>query len=183
VPAHHGYHILINFVARAKYPIAVVHEIEQNIPGVKCMGYDIGCAFSSTLSKGKIQYTGDYTLPAMHGYCHNRLCQVTYQSIYKTGAGLSDFEQCERFFSASNLVAPLTRHATPFNRHLFIDMHMEQSDREKIANLGKFIFYNYRQALEIIREQQPLIDAAARRDPPLPPTSSGFWKNMRTSRA
>ena len=125
------------------------------------MGYDIGCAFSKTLSGARQPYTGEFTLPAMHGYCHNRLCQLSFQSIYKSGAGLSDFEQCERFFSASNLVTSLTRHATSFHRHQFIEIHMEQNDREKLQNLGKFIFNNYRQALELIREHQPLLRSVA----------------------
>jgi hypothetical protein len=139
------------------------------------MGYDIGCAFSSTLLKANVQFTGDFTIPAMHGYCHNRLCQVVFQSFYKDGVGLSDFEQCERFFSASNLVALLTRHATSFNWQVFIDMQMEQNDREKLENLGKFIFYNYREALKRVREYQPIIDAAARRDPPQTAATFEQW--------
>ena len=139
------------------------------------MGYDIGCAFSKTLSNAKQSYTGEFTIPAMHGYCHNRLCQLSFQTIYKPGTGLSDFEQCEQFFLASNLMAALTRHATAFHRHQFIEMHMEQNDREKQENLGKFIFNNYRQALEIIREHQPLLRAAAHGNPSLTATTYENW--------
>ena len=37
-------------------------------------------------------------------------------------------------------------------------MHCEQNDREKYENLGKFIYNNYRQALEILAKDGPLLE-------------------------
>lgn len=88
----------------------------------------------------------------MHGYAHNRACQIGHHPKYILGAGLEDFEGCERVFSASNECARLTRHATTFHRIQAIDAHFHQWDTDKYANIGTFIRGNYRQALTIIAE-------------------------------
>lgn len=98
----------------------------------------------------------------MHGWAHNRKCQCEYHPLYTKGAGLTDFEMCERFFAASNLVAVLTRHATEFHRLQYLDMHYSQSDREKYENLGKFTFNNYRQALQILENEAVVLEEITR---------------------
>lgn len=82
------------------------------------------------------------------------------------GVGLEDFEECERTFHKSNELASITRLATPFHRQQQIDEHFFFHDLDKHATsgeyfgsdkacfnnlLGKFIFQNYRQALEQIQ--------------------------------
>jgi len=119
------------------------------------VGYDIWCAFKQTINKAKLQFTGEGNTCGMHGWSHNRRCQTANHPLYSDGAGLSDFEQCERWFSQSNLVAVLSRHATRFHRHQWIDLFCRQSDRERIEAIGRYIYYNYKQALDILQEQGP----------------------------
>jgi hypothetical protein len=157
---------LLTKVFRAKYPLAVTKAVEASSPGPNLQGYDIGCAFEGTLRRAKVfekirKDPCSHTLPVLHGYGHNRLCQLGYQSIYHKGSGLSDFEQCERFFSACNSVAGLTRHATPFHRHQYLEMHFQQSAQDRIKNLGKFIYDHYRQALDIINHSLPKLKQAS----------------------
>jgi hypothetical protein len=134
------------------------------IPGPNLQGYDIGCAFEATSRKAGIFQNCDignpcsHTLPALHGYGHNRLCQLRYQVNYCEGAGLSEFEQCERFFSSSNLVATLTRHSTSFHRHQFLEMHFEQANQDRLEALGKFIYEHYKRALGIIATESPRLE-------------------------
>jgi hypothetical protein len=124
-------------MSRAKYPLAIVNAIEEAYPDVpKMVGYDIWCSFHKTLKKAGIMVNGDGTTLAMHGYCHNRMCQIEYHPLYKKGLGIADMEQCERSYSGSNEVAVLTRHASTFHRHQFIDMHVKQANKEKLENLG-----------------------------------------------
>lgn len=88
----------------------------------------------------------------MHGYAHNRLCQTTYHPNYLEGAGLEDFEGCERVFSSSNDLARITRFTTPYHRHQRIDIHFQTWDSDHYANLGTFAFENAKQAIGIIQE-------------------------------
>lgn len=121
-------------------------------PGLKLIAYDIGCAFKKTAANSSFgdQLSARFLVPAMHGYAHNRPCQIEHHPLYVLGAGLEDFEGCERAFSASNEVARLTRHATAFHRHQAIDMHFRHWDTEKLLNIGSFILSNYKQALRLI---------------------------------
>jgi KDZ transposase-like protein len=99
----------------------------------------------------------------MHGYAHNKRCQLSFHPLNTPGAGLEDFETCERFFSSSNNCAPLTRHATKYHRKQFLDLHFRHNDSEKYANLGKFLYNNYRQALKTIDENTTILQAYEQR--------------------
>lgn len=68
------------------------------------------------------------------------------------GAGLEDLETMERVFSALNDLASVTRYASPYRRHLFLEAFLRQWDEDKYLNCGTFILNNYRQALEIIHQ-------------------------------
>lgn len=120
----------------------------------KLVGYDIGCAFKKTIARSSIgpSMQARFVIPAMHGYAHNRPCQLGHHPNYVSGTGIEDFETCERVFSASNECARLTRHATKFHRHQSIDAHYRQWDADKYAATGSFIRNNYHQALLLITE-------------------------------
>lgn len=120
----------------------------------KLIAYDIGCTFKKTVAKSSLgaDLTASYTIPSMHGYAHNRLCQCTHHPKYVGGTGLEDFETCERFFSASNDCARVTRHATKFHRHQLIHMFLCQWDEDKLLSSARFIRNNYQQALSILRD-------------------------------
>ena len=110
-----------------KYPLALVNELMDVYgPNVRLrLGYNIGCVFSKTLSNSTL---GDHAktmvssvVPAFHGHSHNRPCQLRWHPLYMDGAGLEDFEGCERFFSFSNGAAAGTRMSTAFHRHQAIE--------------------------------------------------------------
>lgn len=91
-----------------------------------------------------------FVIPAMHGYAHNRRCQIDHHPKYTKGCGLEDFETCERFFSLSNNCAGITRYTTTFHRHQLLDTHFHDSDGARRLSIGKFIFNNYKDALDRI---------------------------------
>ena len=66
----------------------------------------------------------------------------------------------ERVFSSSNAVAAVTRYASAFHRHVFIDMFFQQWDDDKYQNLGLMFYNNYKQALSIIKDDGSAVDEA-----------------------
>lgn len=99
---------------------------------------------------------------AMHGWSHIRPCQCENHPLYLKNVGLSDLEDCERSFSQSNQVAALTRHATKFHRHQYIDLHFQHADWQRYQSLGKFQYENMRQAHRLIEENRELLLEANR---------------------
>lgn len=119
-------------------------------PGPKLIGYDIGCSFKQTAAKGIKNLNARFVIPAMHGYAHNRPCQLEHHPKYVLGTGIEDFETCERFFSISNNCAGISRYSTPFHRHQLLDIHFRDSDASHRLASGKFIHENYVEALKRI---------------------------------
>ncbi|KIO22578.1 hypothetical protein M407DRAFT_39675, partial [Tulasnella calospora MUT 4182] len=145
----------------AKYPLAVLAKVNQALgSSKKLIAYDIGCTFKKTIAKSTLgeELEADYTIPAMHGYAHNRLCQCSHHPKYVAGTGLEDFETCERFFSASNDCARVTRHATQFHRHQLLDMFLGQWDEDKFLLSAQFIRNNYVQALSVLRDNALILE-------------------------
>lgn len=131
-----------NMFLRAKYPIAMTSKLLDLFPAELGIGYDIGCSFTSTLLQGSLaskvlQKKLKFVIPAFHGYAHNRLYQLKNHILMNKGFGIEDLETCERVFSASNLVARVTRHATAYHRRQFIDLFFRQWDEDKFSALGK----------------------------------------------
>ena len=111
-------------------------------PDITC-GYDIACAFSKTLASSSIgprasENQFKLVLGWFHGYGHNALCQSEWHPRNVKGMGRADFEGCERMFSASNAIAPLTRHATRFHRHQAIEQHFAFWDEDRFAALSTY---------------------------------------------
>ncbi|KZS91015.1 hypothetical protein SISNIDRAFT_414531, partial [Sistotremastrum niveocremeum HHB9708] len=151
----------------AKYGLAILARIEEQIPGIKLYGYDIGCAFQKTVMNSSLgpRFKSMMVVPSMHGYAHNRACQVKHHPNYTTGAGLEDLESCERFFSSSNGCARITRHATAFHRHQILDSHFRHWDSLKFSAVGRFIKNNYTQALSTIATLPSIIQQIESREP------------------
>ena len=160
-------------MCRAKYPLATISQLLELLPPGIGIGYDIACSFTGTVARSSLDpqawHLGLHmVVPAFHGHAHNRLCQLEYHIQMSSGFGLEDLETCEHVFASSNMVARLTRHATPFHRRQFIDMHFQHWDEEKYQSLGAvqsgvgytcltlvpghFFLNNYKQALRIIRD-------------------------------
>lgn len=124
-----------------KYPLAVVNRMLDDYGDGIGLGYDIMCAFMTTLCRSSLgpkvvgcRLRG--VVPAFHGHAHNRKCQVHWHPMYVDGVGLEDFEECERCFCQSNELAAITRLATPFHRRQEIDEHFRFQDQDKHRNSG-----------------------------------------------
>ena len=93
----------------------------------------------------------------MHGYAHECLCQLLFLMLYIAGTGLEDGEGCERYFSMMNALAGITRHMSVFHRRQAIaEVAYAHDHLETYANVSRFIYNNYRQALEIMGTQNAL---------------------------
>ena len=128
------------------------------------IGYDIGCAFDSTVRSTSLAQQfmlggHRFCVPSYHAYAHNMVCQTANHPNNITGAGLEDFETQERLFSASNATAPVIRYSSKYHQRMFLDLFLQQYDREKYTNLGLMLFNNYQQALQIIKEGEPVLQS------------------------
>ncbi|KAG1802115.1 uncharacterized protein HD556DRAFT_1429739 [Suillus plorans] len=151
----------------AKYPLAIISNV-IDVLGERTLGaYDIGCGFQSTIRASRL---GDaferqkcrMCVDAFHGYAHNYLCQTKNHPNGIVGAGIEDFGTIERFFSASNAIAPVIRYASSYRRHVFLDLFFKQWDEDKYLNLGTMIYNNYKQALDILSTESIALDEAKR---------------------
>ncbi|KAG6819075.1 hypothetical protein H0H93_015744, partial [Arthromyces matolae] len=141
----------------AKYPLAIVAKALQVLGSRTLFGYDIGCKFkvtvnSSSLGPEFLSKNCRFCVDAFHGYTHNYLCQLFDHPNTIEGMGLEDLETMERVFSASNALGSITRYMTAYRRRVFIDLHFQQWDTDKYANLATMLYNNYRQALDIIKK-------------------------------
>ncbi|KAL7278859.1 hypothetical protein ACG7TL_006690 [Trametes sanguinea] len=149
----------------AMHPLATVGKALDVLGPRLFIGYDIGCVFvltilASCLASEFKRQGCRCSVNAFHGYSHSHKCQTQHHPAVIKGAGLEDFETMEHIFSGSNQLAPVIRYASKYHRRLFIDLYFKQWDEDKYANLGNMILDNYRQALQIIREEGPLLEQA-----------------------
>ncbi|KAJ3743085.1 hypothetical protein DFH05DRAFT_1400357 [Lentinula detonsa] len=157
-----------------KYALAFLHRFLSAIkeeranlglrsPGKKAFGYDIGCQLQTTLDTSPLQPLAEeenarMVTGSLHGHAHNRLCQLKFLLSYINGCGLEDLEVLERLFSLSNALAMAIRHASKFHRRQMISSWFYHHDNfEAYANLSKFIYNNYRQALTILEAKDSVI--------------------------
>jgi hypothetical protein len=128
-------------VPSAKYGLSVVDKVLKTFGEDQIIGSDIGCSFTSTIASSSLGAEAErlrlrLAVNAFHGHAHNRACQLRYHPLYLDGVGLEDLETCERVFSASNSVARLIRHASYFHWLQFLDLHFDQWDLDKYAELS-----------------------------------------------
>ncbi|KAF9076441.1 hypothetical protein BDP27DRAFT_1210207 [Rhodocollybia butyracea] len=148
----------------AKYPLAMVAKALKTFSPGWILGYDIGCSFSGTIRRSSLgpEFTEKRCrtcVNAFHGYAHCALCQQIYHPLNISGMGLEDLETLERVFSWSNQLASITRYMSPYRRRVFIDLLLQQWDRDKYQNLATMLHNNYIQALDILEYEQPSFDA------------------------
>ncbi|KAL0058498.1 hypothetical protein AAF712_014815 [Marasmius tenuissimus] len=147
-----------------KYPLAVVKALLDRYGKDIGLGYDIMCAFYTTLLRSSqlgqcvVACRLKGVVPAFHGHAHSRKCQVSWHPMYTKGVGLEDFEECECTFSESNNLAATTRLSTEFHRHQSLMEHFDFHDIDKHMTSGNFIYQNYRQALQRIAADTPLFN-------------------------
>jgi Kyakuja-Dileera-Zisupton transposase len=162
-------------LSSAKYPLAIVDKVLENLGSNVFIAYDIGCTFQSTVLNSSL---GDrareqrlhFGVPLWHGWAHNRLCQLQFHPLYQEGLGLKDAEGCERVFSRTNGCARAIRYSTKFHRKQVIDMTVKQWNAEKVQNIGEFVLWhflpilnrsialflynNYKQAISILKSNE-----------------------------
>ncbi|KAH9918795.1 uncharacterized protein B0H18DRAFT_1122870 [Fomitopsis serialis] len=78
--------------------------------------------------------------------------------MYLEGVGKEDFEGCERLFSESNALAGNTCLATTFHRAQAIEQHFSFWGEQKHTELGKFLYNNYKQALDIMYDDMKVVE-------------------------
>lgn len=156
------------FVCRSEYPLALlaffldqekderVQSREGRPKGRLGIAYDIACKFSKTVKRSPLFRLANWSMliliiGAMHGYAHERLCQLIFLILYIIGAGIEDAEGCERFFNVSNSLASITHHQSSFHRRQSISEFLYYKDIESYANCSQFIYSNYKQALKILQ--------------------------------
>lgn len=130
-----------------KYPLSIVEKLIDTYGKNLLVGYDIGCAFSTTVERSGLAEKARsehlaHVVPAFHGHAHNRGCQVNFHPMYKKGAGKEDFETCERVFSGSNGLAPGTRLSSTFHRIQALEEYFAHWSFEKDAEKGTVYFNN-----------------------------------------
>ncbi|ESK81620.1 hypothetical protein Moror_11111 [Moniliophthora roreri MCA 2997] len=87
----------------------------------------------------------------LHGHAHQHLCQLMFLLVYVIGAGMENLEQCEWYFSKSNVLGGVTRYMSKFHRRQAIVHYAAHTDEyETYANLSKFIYTNYQLALNTL---------------------------------
>jgi hypothetical protein len=85
---------------RAKYPLAVVNQMNKILGAYLALGYDIGCAFKKTISTSSLgpSFSAAFSrclVNTYHGYTHNYACQCKNHPNVVEGVGLEDFETME----------------------------------------------------------------------------------------
>ncbi|KAJ7796630.1 hypothetical protein B0H13DRAFT_2245375 [Mycena leptocephala] len=162
----HGFVLLVADMVRsgelAKYGLAITDALLDAFGPDLGEGYDIGCGFATTIKNSPIgekarRLNLRALVGAFHGHAHNRMCQLRFLTTYVRGLGLEDLEGCERFFSKSNALSRSTRYASVFHRRQSIATYLAHVDNfETYANLSKFLVNNYRQALDILDQEDSL---------------------------
>ena len=132
---------------RMKYPLSIINRLLQDFGSDICLGYDIMCAFMTTLRKSSlgnkaVAFRLSGVVPAFHGHAHNRACQCQWHPLFVEGVGIEDFEECERTFCRSNELASVTRLATPSHRQQHIDEHFYFHDLDKHASSGIILYFS-----------------------------------------
>ncbi|KAI0683279.1 hypothetical protein BC835DRAFT_1409437 [Cytidiella melzeri] len=103
----------------AKYPLATVVKVLDTIGQVTLGGYNIGCAFLSTIQRSSLAPTfaeknSHFCICTFHVYSHCHTCRMQLHPNNITGAGFKDLETMERIFSASNQLASVSCYASPY---------------------------------------------------------------------
>ncbi|KAI5987296.1 hypothetical protein EDD15DRAFT_2199661 [Pisolithus albus] len=145
----HGFSLLMADMVQsgelsAKYPLAIISKLLEVFGKDLGGGYDIGCQFKTTLDQsplGPLARSLNHTclVGTFHGHAHRRLCQLDHLTMYTKGLGLEDLETLW--------------YASAFHRKQAISGYFKHNDDYEVyANLSKFLYNNYKQALDTIQE-------------------------------
>lgn len=110
------------------------------------IGYYIGCSHKVTVAASSNSEKAHALLlqlvvDAFHGHTHNQLCQLLNHPLFLEGFGLKDLAMCERVFAGTNPAMCLIQHASYFHWLQFLNLQMDQWDKDKYLELSKSFFY------------------------------------------
>ncbi|EKM48880.1 uncharacterized protein PHACADRAFT_59495, partial [Phanerochaete carnosa HHB-10118-sp] len=99
----------------AKYLLAIISKILENLGDDIMIAYDIGCTTETTVSRSSLglkfcHKRAKFCISAFHAYTHNHVCQMHYHPNNIDGMGIKDVESLERGFGGSNQLAPIIRY-------------------------------------------------------------------------
>ncbi|KAJ7689826.1 hypothetical protein B0H17DRAFT_1134761 [Mycena rosella] len=162
----HGFVLLIADMVKsgelAKYGLAISDALLDAFGPDSGLGYDIGCGFETTIKNSPLgpkalRLNFKMLVGSFHGHAHNQMCQLRYLMTYVLGLGLEDLEGCERYFSKSNALSHVVRHASVYHRKQVIATYLAHTNTfETYTNLSLFLVNNYKQALEILDTEDSL---------------------------
>lgn len=103
---------LSTYVSRYQYPLALLYifmtaeKEERERTGEGCPtsklanAYDVQCKFLKTVRRSPLHALAQWlrflpVIGTMHGYAHQRICQLLFLMLYIIGMGIEDGEVCE----------------------------------------------------------------------------------------
>ncbi|KAJ7839203.1 hypothetical protein B0H14DRAFT_3458801 [Mycena olivaceomarginata] len=110
----------------------------------KYIAYDVGCVTDHSFNLFHILTNGfrervSFIINAMHAFGHRWVCQLVYSPRCRGGAGLSDMEGVERFWSRIRKLIPLTRTQWNSRRLWTIDQYTSFVNQEGLNRLGAWL--------------------------------------------
>ncbi|CAE6404734.1 unnamed protein product, partial [Rhizoctonia solani] len=141
---------------KAKYVLATISRLISAFGAGILMGYDIGCTTKGTVARSPLlgpkaaALQFDMCVGSFHGAAHRRTCQLENHPQNRPGAGLSDLENAETFFSYANRIAASTRLASCYHRQQRIDMLIKTWNSDMYEALGSLLRRKYIAALKTI---------------------------------
>ena len=144
VMENHLYLYLILLSCSAKYGLATLNKILDAFGPDQGVGYDIGCSHQTTVNASSLsdkahKLSLQLVVDAFHGHAHNRPCQLMNHPLFREGFGLEDLATCERIFAGTNPATRLVRHASYFHWLQFLDLQMDQWDKDKYLELSTLL--------------------------------------------
>ncbi|KAJ7339964.1 hypothetical protein DFH08DRAFT_704657 [Mycena albidolilacea] len=129
-----------------KYIVALMEEVNSNLPpqATILQAYDVGCVTDHSFNLFPILSAGfrervSFIINAMHAFGHRWICQLVYSPRCHDGAGLSDMEGVERFWSRLRKLIPLTRAQWNSRRIWTIDQYTSFINQEGLDSLGAWL--------------------------------------------
>ncbi|KAE9395672.1 hypothetical protein BT96DRAFT_787875, partial [Gymnopus androsaceus JB14] len=130
---------------KSKYPLSVMNhymaaEVEERKTtgegrpkGKFAVAYDIHCKTSKTVKRSPLFALALWcnylpVIGTMHGFSHERACQLLFLMLYIVCTGLEDGEGCKRLFSITDSLAGITRHQSVFHRRQSISEFLYYHD-------------------------------------------------------
>jgi hypothetical protein len=136
------------------YVLCLLQKLFEHIPRAMRIGllYDVGCHLHRSCEK--FDFLSDYRdriifgISVFHAYGHQWACQIIYYPRKCKGFGLSDGEECERFWSSIKPLIPSLRVSGYFNRIYTLDAKVRHLDIKSKLGLGRWLKRRWTNTIE-----------------------------------